>query len=299
MPSQLQTFEIASAFGAIDSDAFADERALHAGIVRDVARNANRLRSIGCPMTALDWNVLDGLGDAGVFGGHATWPEWSRLFHIPAPHQPQFRRARVDLTAIVTVDQTVYLQIGTTARPFDPTADLTRSPQIFSVTGTGTWEDYTLTGLPLGTGTLEAFEVGLLGAPVASPASDVGTNAGTVSHVDRWMMYDDAAIFGQNLLFPAARYWVRFTDPDGAQIGDIRRVLGLGMTISVPTYSATPSYGEAVATVTGATASGPSTTLLIYPPFEADETTLYRRATYEIWDSTFWRFGSFAITETS
>lgn len=270
MPSAGTRYETAVIHGAMDSTYFSQGNAQHPHMIREIARNSNRLYSSGMPIFSCQWN-LTGPGP-GIMSDFGTYPEWQRLWPapLPCPHQPQLRLAHVDLWLQVTSGSTVYLQIGTTARPFVSGADLTGTTA-FAILGTGAMAEYSFSGLPLGPGPEEFFEFGILCPPPQSLSSTCGTNTGNVESADVDRFHDSAATF--DISVRQGRYTAAFLDTDGELI-TTRRAINLGWLGAID-YS----------------------TMMLAPRFAQDEARSIVGQTYQIWDSVQWTFGSIVISE--
>lgn len=296
MPSSTSAVEAASIFGALDSDAFADGRSSNAHIQREIARNSRRLADLGQPILSLQWNVHsddtdpDDPGAAACMADYSTFPQWQRILRMVSPHQPQLRSAYVDIVARISDTRTVYLQVGTLARPLRQDARI-GDPNVFELLGTGDWETYSFEGLELGRQSLELIEAAIVGEPDPTALMSVAmeeTNSGTCRSIDEGRMVDVEATFSGDFLLPRniGRYWLYFVDDYGAQIGDFIRIMTIG--VHDPVY--TQIYGS----------TGQRNTLLIYNPNFRNEADAkpYLGASYTIIEGSRWRLGSFVITET-
>lgn len=274
MPAAGTRYERAAVHGGMDSTYFSQSNAGNAHMIREVARNSNRIHSVGMPILSLQWRA-DGdpaTDRDGIMADYVTWPAWQRIFPapIPCPHQPQLRSAHVDVWANISNGQSVYLQIGTSAKPFNAASTHLTEPNVFTMAGAGVMTAYTYSGLPLGPDPIEAIEIGLVGTSGAvADAADIITNSGTVTNVRERYVFDSAATYGGTLIAPgrAVGFWIGMFDTNGGYLS-FRRIV-----------------------------SATAFELYIDPPFTAEEMPLHIGASYTIYVSSQWRMNSLVITE--
>lgn len=158
--------EIAATYGALDSDAFADGKPASSAPARELARSVNRLLAQGEPLLQLifDANIdgggADNIPGLGYLTGFALNGQWRRFYQGPlwCPKKTTHRRAEVQITADVTVDTTILVQVATSGHPFDPYATVDDS-NVIEMVGTGDFEEYAAEDIVLGDGSMEQVEL--------------------------------------------------------------------------------------------------------------------------------------------
>jgi len=204
--------EVASEMGMVDDTALADGEPVSAHILREMCRNANRL--IAKSGVLFRWVVrADGsVGDG--YGGGITFPlaGWSHAIPIhptgvQVPKRLGVTKMRVAVRAQIDADATVYMQIGTSARPFDENLALASQ---FVLLGTGSMAQYTIADIPLrpGQGENLTFHVRAVLDADTDPLMDQGVyggptvpadNTGTVTGTAGYGTFVDSALTGGTL----------------------------------------------------------------------------------------------------
>lgn len=201
--------EIAQTLGALDSTAIADGTAAHAHVLRETARNANRLRGKRHPLLVAAWDI-DTTGsetDGGLY-----WiapPVWVMAMPgpIPIPKKPDLVRADVRIRATVTSGATVYFQIETSEHVFAPHAQ-SGDANVVTCVGTGSLATYAIDvadGLRTSARHLDTLRIWVRGDPTAtaldtatygSPAS--GTLNGASDYVFPRELSDNSATWNSS-----------------------------------------------------------------------------------------------------
>lgn len=227
--------EVASRYGALNSDTFTDGEALSAHVLRALAMSGNRLATKGHPLFNLVWPTravnsdLDphtgGAADGGGFAGIA-WPQWVKLLHpLPVPKKPMLNKAEIRIRARVTNGETILLQFATVARPFNAAIALD-APNVLALVGTGAMEDYDLDGVPISEGGFENFEIYVRASPSAMILGDTGIygapNAGTFDGVTAIYALLSVATWnpstGAGDAWDEGGHFVEFTDASGVRV---------------------------------------------------------------------------------
>lgn len=172
--STIETPEIASVYGALDSAAFEDGGSYNAHLLRELARSANRLASKGQHLLTLPFTERastpsyngdsDSLPAWTYFEGLRTvcpTTQWVRITpRIPIPKRAGLRSAAVRVDARVSSDHEVLLQVATRAAPFDINANGS-SPNVVTLTGDGDDDVdlYSGSGIPIHHGAYEHVEL--------------------------------------------------------------------------------------------------------------------------------------------
>lgn len=150
--------EIASQYGALDTDALTDGGALHAHALRQLAMSSHRLAERGGPMCQLMWDSSTDASEDGAIGGalfgYAVGQSWIPLYVGPVafPKKPNARTASAKIMLDYANGSDVFVCVQTSQAEL--TSDLS-APNVIKCRGTGSLETYTLEGIPLGTGAAE------------------------------------------------------------------------------------------------------------------------------------------------
>lgn len=150
--------EIASQYGALDTDALTDGGALHAHALRQLAMSSHRLAERGGPMCQLMWDSSTDASEDGAIGGalfgYAVGQSWIPLYVGPVafPKKPNARTATAKIMLDYANGSDVFVCVQTSQAEL--TSDLS-APNVIKCRGTGSLETYTLEDIPLGTGAAE------------------------------------------------------------------------------------------------------------------------------------------------
>lgn len=167
----IQVAQIGSAFGAVDSDAFADGRPFGAHVLRAMARSTNRLTTKGQHLLTIAWPEENTTGDDGnthVWGMASTkaYPWWQiYTFPITVPKRPGLNRAGVRIRAKVTDDTNVYFALASLGALDQASATLMplSHPNVLVATGGGTFSDYSLDDAIISAGDYERLAIWVYG----------------------------------------------------------------------------------------------------------------------------------------
>lgn len=150
MPSTIHQPEIPAAFGALDSDVYADGEPLDAHVARELVRSGNRLMCAGEPLVHFVWDAGTENGDE-VFGAIGYgYPFWIQITPGPLTRtkMPGHEFAKVMIRFKLGAGEVGLIQVCTSKRPFDanraPDAD-----NMLKLEGTGGFEWAELGGIPL------------------------------------------------------------------------------------------------------------------------------------------------------
>ena len=224
--------EVASVFGALDTEVVIDGDAAHAHALREMARSANRLATAGHPLLVAAFDASNDTGETQIIGaltGYAQWGTWQRLLPGPlvVPKLPTIRRIEVQIVGHTVGQvgaQRLSVQVLTTATGLGAanlSRDLTAANVIPIVSanktlGTGANNGWTLAtnpttaGIPVGPSSTELIELWVQGdgtATLMSEATYGAHNTGTVDSFGFRSFYDASATWnvtgdkvGDNLL---------------------------------------------------------------------------------------------------
>lgn len=211
------TPEIATLYGALDSDAFVDGSPFGAHVLRPMVMSANRLTSKGQHLTTLLFPKTDtddteaGTLTFGMASAKA-YPWWARyLLPITVPKRPGLTRGDLRVHVKVTSGYRCFLAIET--RPIaslQGTLALTH-PNVLEVTGTGSFEDESLDGIILDGSDYETIGVWVQGVPqyVDLEATYGAPRTGTITApqdiITSSTVIDQAANWNTTLAFPSSR----------------------------------------------------------------------------------------------
>ena len=167
----LLTPQVASAFGAVDSDAFADGRPFGAHVLRAMSRSANRLTTKGQHLLTLAWPVQNTSGDdanSHVWGMASTraYPWWQiYTFPITVPKRPGLNRAGLRIRAKITDDTSVLFALASLGAidQSSPTLFDSDHPNVLTGTGGGTFTDYSLNDAIISAGDYERLAIWVYG----------------------------------------------------------------------------------------------------------------------------------------
>lgn len=233
MPSSGITREWATRIGALDDAAATLAAQCDADTLRTIARNSNRIADRGDPLLVLPWNafITAGVDDTpvGQYVDWASWPAWKLVIPsaMPTPHKANLRTAEGYILASVTNACGMWLQICTSAVPFNAHAP-TSAPNVISLLGTGAEKSYTFEGLPLGSDPFESIEIWQRGEPTTSAMSGaLGPSTGTIASCGPNWIRDSAATWSININSQASSLLIGFLNSDGAAIAGVRRVHGI------------------------------------------------------------------------
>lgn len=222
MPSSASDYEVEDRFGALDDTAVGDGRPASAHVLRQIARNSNRLAGKGGMLCNMIWRANDQAGGEatdGAFAGYAPPFGWKSFYPCPfiTPHKPNLRRGEGRIRAQISNGQVLLLQICTTARPFDPGATQSRD-NVVRLLGTGSVETYEFSGIPLGAGDMETIDVFLQGdrGTTLMDAAN-GSNSGVVD-IAMPGFWEDTGAAWVLANINQSRYYVSFFDQSANEI---------------------------------------------------------------------------------
>lgn len=143
--------EIATSYGALDTDAILDGDAGHAHALRELARSTNRLLACSSPVLNVVFDASEDLGEQcpGAANGFIGVDIWTPLIPGPILVPKKTNHVVIDfrLIAKFPVGKAVTIQVATVVAPFVDAADRDR-PGVLYATGTGDFETYELVGIP-------------------------------------------------------------------------------------------------------------------------------------------------------
>jgi len=186
----MDTPEIASLFGALDSSGIIDGGAVNAHMLRVLAMTSNRLVSKGHVLTNVVWpddNVV--AESVGQLRGIA-WPWWHNILPpIPTPKKPGLTTADLEVVVSITSrvsEGTVEVQTVTGAARYQPGAS--SAANILQMVGSGSsvFEVFGMDNIPIASGSMDEVSFLLRGIPTGdtAQAADGGTpSTGTVGRV--------------------------------------------------------------------------------------------------------------------
>ena len=191
--------EIATQFGALDTDALTDGGALHAHALRQLAMSSHRLAERGGPMVQLMWDSSTDVAESETIGGallgYAVGQSWIPLYVGPVayPKKPNARTATAKILLEYANGSDVFVCVQTSQA--DLTSDLS-APNVIKCRGTGSLETYTLEDIPMGTGAAEPLAFWIRPAD-AGDLMDTATygspNTGSPEQVSTTGMHDQDA----------------------------------------------------------------------------------------------------------
>lgn len=278
MPTTAADYEVSQLFGCLDDAAVNDGRPASAHVLREIARNSNRLAGKGGMLVNMSWraNTQATVTETnGAFAGYAPPFGWKSFFPAPfiMPHKPNLRRGEGRIRAQITNGQVLLLQICSTARPFDPGATEDRD-NVIALTGTGSMATYVFSNIPLGTGDMETIEIFMQGdRGTTLMSASLGSNSGTVANAEPGFWVDNTGNWVIGAAMQWDRYYVAFFDQSSNE---------LFYTGFHPHYD-----GNSVTT----------NTAQFHPRIEPEAASLIRGQTYEIREKISYRFNCFAMYE--
>lgn len=227
----IQTPEIPSAFGALDSTVFADGGAADASVLRELARSSNRLACTGEPLLRLIYDAsTDSLGDtsAGRLLAYGE-PFWFALTPpLTRPKHPGLTRAKLWVYFQARSGEKLHMQVSTSALPFSATAP-DDAANVVTLAGTGADAWASLDNIPIAPGNVDYLQLWLRGSPT-STAGSTGTygspNTGTITGLPAANIVEDTTATWTN----GATNWatgghvITFEDGSGNQIGQPRAI---------------------------------------------------------------------------
>lgn len=265
MPSTIYTPEIASAFGAMDSDAAADGSAATAHLLRAAARSMHRLLAKPEPVLAALYDTRVGDSEGRALSGPAL-PWWVQVETYPITAMRGRSTVDVRVTMRVASGTVMRLQLCSRASPFTP------APAVGAyktAAATGAWETIEWDGLPIdssGEDDLTLYVAADAGSTLGSTGTYGSPNTGTVQEVTGTLMRTGAATTWN--ITGSTWTWGH-----------------LLAFVSGTTLLATPRL------ITGVVAS-PVGALSFAPGMEPSEAATMRGVTYEIRTIPLWRIAA-------
>lgn len=186
----IRTPEIASAYGAIDSNAFADGSPVDPHILRTLARSANRLVCRGEMICQYIFESST-LTTAGLEQSRLEtwgWPLWLQI--LPGPvirkKKPGITKATLDVRYAANTGDKFYIQCVTDRSPFNPAADGNSENTIAITAASSAHAWATKTGIPLEYGSTEHTSFWMRGVPgTATAAATYGDPIGNCNGLHR------------------------------------------------------------------------------------------------------------------
>lgn len=210
----IYTPEIATVYGALDSDAFVDGAPFAAHKLRALTMSGNRLVSKARNIVTMAWPQTDTSGDEnGVTWGMASakaWPWWTRvLLPVVAPKPPGLNRASVWIRAKITSGFSCSFALE--SRVLGDQAGLLPldHPNVVTVTGTGSYQNIEIDGAILSDSTQETIGLWAQGVPqavdneAAFGAPYTGTITQPSDEIGIDFIVDQAANWNTSLAFPS------------------------------------------------------------------------------------------------
>lgn len=211
------TPEIATKYGALDSDAFASQSPFGAHVLRPMMMSANRLTSKGQHLATMLWPVTD-VNDSEITGatfGSASaiaWPWWSRyVLPIPVPKRPGLNRGDLRVRCKITNGYRAFIAVETLPiSQLQGTLPLTH-PNVLAITGDGSFGDHELDEIVLSDADYDQIGIWIQGVPQAvdGTATYGSPYTGTITPpsdiIQESRMVDQAATWNTSLAFPSSR----------------------------------------------------------------------------------------------
>ena len=196
-PVSLTVPRVARVYGALDTAAVASGDAAHAHVLHEIARSTNRLLQQGSLLCSFAWDSsTDTSPETNVTGSFQTfmrWDYWDLIIGpVVAPKKPHLTTYVAKVIAKIPNGENLYLQFGTHARPFDANTRVSM-PNVLTCAGTGSFETYTLTGIPGGSSAIEHLTVHAQGdeSTVLGATGTYGApNTGTPTEIATFGMID-------------------------------------------------------------------------------------------------------------
>lgn len=188
MPTDSSVVEYASLFGALETGATESGDFAHAHVLREIARNGHRLAGRGNYLVTQVWT--ENSPDAVDTGTRAMYvgPRWQRVM-VPMviKRKTHLRTGSVQFYARITDGMRVLLQVVTGGRsPRFDMRHVNADATCVDCLGTGGWEWYEATVMPLGPHEVDrvdvwaygdildtAFDTGVFGTPATGTPSSV------------------------------------------------------------------------------------------------------------------------------
>ena len=218
----IRDFHVASKFGSIESLAATDGEAGNANLVRELARNANRLALRGGPLVTFGWDASTDGTEVNVKGLRSLYlptNSWSPIIPGPllVPKPPD--TTHIEIRAVVWLggsldDHTAWIRVNSSSTPSTAAYDKTSS-NVVELKSTGStlggggevnagWDTVTLSDIPVRRGAvLEPLNVLVKGGSTLelmdtdNSTGYGGLNTGTVGSVT--IAYRHAASGGSEL----------------------------------------------------------------------------------------------------
>lgn len=235
MPTNLDSLEVASPFGALDALAVDNPSFVHAHGLRELQRNARRLANRGEYLIAQQWR-MDGSDDIEGAGGRVfdAPMAWTKVLGpVTCPRKRHLRTGEIMVRARITNSASVVFQVVTLGSGITNRRSTT-GPNCFEAAGTGAWAWYTSNMINLGGDGIDqisiwvtaapstAFDTAAFGTPDTGSASDVGT----FSFQDTGAAWDVGAFNARPGLVA-----VEFFNADGSLVARRRSVTALSPDI--------------------------------------------------------------------
>lgn len=289
--------DLATLLSGIDSAAIADGRAPSAHLLRELARNANRMQSRSELVARLSFDAGGTAGEsmgADDMHGWGAIDRWMPLTPVvPIERNPWLVGYKALVTTWTQEDAKLYLQIATQDHPFDPSAG-PDAPNVLVIdgdSGSDTWvsDSLSMTVTERRSDSVQLWLKGeLLGAmdtaAYGSPAS------GTLTSLDAWnpapggiwTMSDSGATWDTSGSTPTSGgHLVRLLDVFGNEVVPYTRILAntaTSFTIQMSSFAGQP-FGSGIEWVAALTVGG--------------------GCDYEIVKTPTWRLGDFALYATA
>lgn len=189
--------DIAASYGGLDSLAFVDGGVPSAHILRELARQANRLAVRGHPLLQLIYDsggLVTESGEGALVGW--GWPFWVQITPGPitVPKKPGLELGRLHVRSYSRTNEELYIQVVTDRSPFNARAEHGGSSTV-RIVGTGAFQWTTLSDIPLDYSDFEHVSIFLRGLPtttVGVTATNGSPNVGTVTRIHSTNLLEDS-----------------------------------------------------------------------------------------------------------
>lgn len=253
----IYTPEIATAFGALDSTAFAAGASFHAHLLRALAMSTNRLTSKGQPVLNLVWPtraVDTEATSTGAFEGVAR-PWWERITpSIMFPKRPGLRFATLKVRAKITSGATIWIAAACGGVPRDRLSSA--DPHVVECLGTGSYADYSLANVPVGEGDVDHVTFFMIGDKVQKAQTGTfgsPTDGAIATLTDQYLgvsgaTWNPTTGWPTNMDFGHAGCTIVFTTAGGVSVSTPRIITSNGTaTLYFAPPLSQPEYYQALA----------------------------------------------------
>lgn len=176
--------EIATLYGGLDDTASADGLGFDANMLRTIAMASNRLATAPHVLLAQAWPIYDVFpdGESGnsPSGGYvdAAYPWYSAVFApVIVPKMAGATKMDIKILAWIGPGPEVWAQVSTLGSPFVSTARPGVQGNCVSMDTDSTWTVYTITDIPLASGTRERIGVYFRAEPTGTLVNTASVGA--------------------------------------------------------------------------------------------------------------------------